>query len=424
MALMIKPDIKFYDTSSLLLAGENLFEKKEKFLISSVTLQELEQIKTSSYKDLDTKYSARIITRLIEQYPELCEVVIHRENYIQELLKYHEIEINNDTKILSDAYWADSHQPYASRVIFVTNDLCLKNIANLYFSDTDIESIEEDTDDYSGYKEIYTNDNTLAQFYQNPNHNHYDLKIGQYLILRDESGEVVDVRVWTGDEHRYLKYGNFDSIWFGKIKPYEKDIYQKLLFDSLTNNKITLIKGPPGSGKTLISLGYLMSQLEANELDKIIVFCNTVATANSAKLGFYPGTRNEKLLDSQIGNLLSSKFGGRDAVERLIEEEKLILLPMSDIRGYDTTGMRAGIYISEAQNLDRMLIKLALQRVGEDCICIIDGDAKTQVDDIHFAGSNNGMRRVSKVYRGHDIYGEVELRNVYRSRIAKIADGI
>lgn len=38
MALMIKPDIKFYDTSSLLLAGENLFEKKEKFLISSVTL--------------------------------------------------------------------------------------------------------------------------------------------------------------------------------------------------------------------------------------------------------------------------------------------------------------------------------------------------------------------------------------------------
>jgi hypothetical protein len=32
----------------------------------------------------------------------------------------------------------------------------------------------------------------------------------------------------------------------------------------------------------------------------------------------------------------------------MIEQEKLILLPLSDIRGYDTTGMRAGIYISEA----------------------------------------------------------------------------
>jgi phosphate starvation-inducible protein PhoH len=50
---------------------------------------------------------------------------------------------------------------------------------------------------------------------------------------------------------------------------------------------------------------------------------------------------------------------------------------MSDIRGYDTSGMRAGIYISEAQNLDIDLMKLTLQRIGEDSVCIIDGDCKT-----------------------------------------------
>jgi predicted ribonuclease YlaK len=152
------------------------------------------------------------------------------------------------------------------------------------------------------------------------------------------------------------------------------------------------------------------------------VFCNTVATKNSAKLGYYPGTRDEKLLDSQIGNLLISKFGGRIAVEQMIAEEKLVLLPLSDIRGYDTSGMRAGIYISEAQNLDVDLMKLTLQRIGEDSICIIDGDCKTQVDDIHFAGSNNGMRRASQVYRGEDIYGEITLKNIHRSRIAQIAE--
>ena len=64
-------------------------------------------------------------------------------------------------------------------------------------------------------------------------------------------------------------------------------------------------------------------------------------------------------------------------VERLIDEGKLLLLPMADIRGYDTMNMNAGIYITEAQNLDIALMKLALQRVGEDCICIIDGDEKT-----------------------------------------------
>jgi predicted ribonuclease YlaK len=47
---------------------------------------------------------------------------------------------------------------------------------------------------------------------------------------------------------------------------------------------------------------------------------------------------------------------------------------MSDIRGFDTNGMKAGVYITEAQNLDINLIKLALQRIGEDSVCIIDGD--------------------------------------------------
>jgi phosphate starvation-inducible protein PhoH len=61
-------------------------------------------------------------------------------------------------------------------------------------------------------------------------------------------------------------------------------------------------------------------------------------------------------------------------VERLINDEKIILLPTSDARGYDSTGMHAGIYITEAQNLDIPLMKLLLERIGEDSICIIDGD--------------------------------------------------
>ena len=90
----------------------------------------------------------------------------------------------------------------------------------------------------------------------------------------------------------------------------------------------------------------------------------------AARVIVYPGTRDEKLLDSQIGNLLSSKLGSKFEVEELIAEERLVLLPLSDIRGYDTSGMHAGIYISEAQNLDTELMKLTLQRIGEDSICM------------------------------------------------------
>ena len=206
---------------------------------------------------------------------------------------------------------------------------------------------------------------------------------------------------------------------FGEIKP--KDEYQMFALDSLKSNKITMIRGCAGTGKSYLALGYLFSLLEKEIIDKIIIFCNTVATSGSAKLGYYPGSREEKLLDSQIGNFLASKLGDRIAVERLIQEQKIELLPMSDIRGYDTTGLKAGVYITEAQNLDIELMKLALQRIGEDSICILDGDSDAQVDLSIYAGNNNGMRRVSEVFRGDKIYGEVTLKNIYRSRIGQLA---
>lgn len=423
------PDIRFYDTCSLLIAGEGLFEHEDKFVISSITFKELERIKTANNKDLDVKYSARLLLHLFEKYPDKYEVVIHKTRY-EEWITNLGLDITDDTRILSDAIAYDQEKAIVSgkngetgrsdEVVFVTNDLSLKHIANLYFGDGMIESVPEEVDTYCGYKEVTVDDEAMGEFYQDIKKNWFDLKVGEYLVVKDSNDEIVDTRCWTGEDHRYLKYKDFNSNQFGKIKPY--DTYQKLLFDSLSNNKITLVKGPAGSGKTMISLGYLISKLEKHEIDRIVVFCNTIATADAAKLGFYPGTKDEKLLDSQIGNLLISKFGDRCEVERLMNEGKLVLLPMSDIRGYDTSGMKAGVYISEAQNLSRTLMKLALQRIGNDCICIIDGDEKTQVDDIHFAGNNNGMRRASKVYRGHDIYGEVTLKNIYRSKIASIAE--
>ena len=128
------------------------------------------------------------------------------------------------------------------------------------------------------------------------------------------------------------------------------------------------------------------------------------------------------MMESNIGNMLASKFGDIVAVEQLIEANKLVILPMCDIRGYDTTNMNAGVYITEAQNMDISLMKLALQRIGEDCSCIIEGDFTAQVDLPQYNGGNNGMRRLSETFRGQDFYGEIELKNIYRSKIAAIAD--
>lgn len=409
---------KFYDTCSLLLKAEYLRpdEDYSKMIISSITLEELEHIKTAQNKDADIKYAARKILHELDRHIGEYEIVSYNPEWNKNEI------INNDMKIIQcAAHWWSEHlkTPYQ----FVTNDLSCKHLARLELGTDVVVSFVEEEFDYDGYQEVYMDMDEMNDFYMNPNENIYNLNVNEYLIIYDKNtNEIVDKVCWDGETHRRLSYNTFSSRQLGDIKPLKGDIYQALVADSFTNNQITMVKGPAGSGKTLLSLGYLFSKLEKGRIDKIIIFCNTVATKGSARLGFYPGTRDEKLLDSQIGNLLISKLGGRVEVERLINEEKIVLLPLSDIRGYDTSGMRAGVYISEAQNLDIDLMKLTLQRIGEDSICIIDGDCKTQVDDITFAGSRNGMKRVSKVFRNHSVYGEITLKNIHRSKIAKIAE--
>ena len=416
---------KFYDTCSLLLKTNHLFDEEDvKVVISSISLQELEDIKTANNKDAETKYSAIKLLNILNENPEAYEIWIFKEEMLKPIIEKGFDHINNDLRILACAFNYDYTQ-HPDETVFVTNDLALKAIANCFFGEDSIESVnEEQLDQYTGFKEIQLSDQELSDLYSNLNYNWFDLYINEYVIIKDCGGSLVDRLCWTGETHRRLNYKDFQSHWFGSIRPIKGDTYQMLLADSLANNQITMVKGPAGSGKTYMSLGYLMYQLENHKIDKIIVFCNTVATKDSAKLGYYPGSRDEKLLDSQIGNLLASKLGGKIAVEQMIQQEKLILLPLSDIRGYDTSGINAGIYISEAQNMSVSLMKLALQRIGEDSICIIDGDAKTQVDSIEFAGNNNGMKRASEIFRGHSVYGEVELQNIHRSTIAAIAENM
>lgn len=411
---------KFYDTCSLILKANHLWDEDATIVISTITLEELEHIKTAANKDPDVKFAARKVVHELDEHYDDYEVVIWNHTLL-EMMNEHHLPLTEDSKIITCAKWFQEQHP-GDEISFVTNDLCCKHIARTILN-MPIESYIEEAYDYDGYKEVYLDTDKMSEFYCNQDKNLFDLHINEYLLVHDqESGDLVDRLCWTGEGYRHLSYDSFNSNYFGTVKPMKGDVYQSLAFDSLANNKITMIKGPAGTGKTYIGLGFLLHKLERGRIDKIIVFCNTVATKNSAKLGFYPGTRDEKLLDSQIGNLLISKFGDRLVVEQMINEEKLILLPLSDIRGYDTGGMSAGIYISEAQNLDIELMKLTLQRIGEDSICIIDGDCKAQVDDVHFAGSSNGMKRASWAYRGEDVYGEITLKNIYRSRIAQIAE--
>ena len=425
--------MKFYDTNALLELQDKAFE--EFFFIASTTLLELEEIKTSRTKDEQIKYNTRKLLHLLNDNQDKYYVVVY-----EQLMNPYDVKemfgviYTPDIRICACARLANDHlrfdgttwiivpEKLDNNLTFVTNDLSCKQIAFNVF-DLNVASAHADSDDlYTGYIEVSMTDEMMANLYQDMTANNLKLLTNQYLIIKDENGEIKDKLRWDGNEFQHVKFPSIKSNLFGQVKPYDGDTYQQLALDSLASNKITMLKGPAGTGKSYLAIGYMLWLLEKHKIDRIIIFANPTPTADAAKLGFLPGSQLEKLEDSSIGNMLGSKLGDKIEMERLVAENKLNILPMCDIRGFDTTGLNCAVYITEAQNLNISLMKLALQRIGEDSICIVDGDYEQQVDLNQYAGFNNGMRRLSEVFRGQDFYGEVRLKNIYRGRIARQAE--
>lgn len=410
--------IKFYDTCSLLQLQEDAFQTE--FWISNITLVELENIKNSSTKDEETKWRTRHLLHLMENNKEKVNIFIYGADWDEDI-KENNLILNNDARIIISAIHLE--QDIKKDVVFITSDLSCKYMAMFMGLHTRFLNRNK-VDIYTGYKVKKLNEEELATFYSEAfknNENVFKLLTNEYLLLYTEKdNELVDKYKWAGDHYEKVDFIKIETKMFGKIVP--KDIYQQLAMDSISSNQFTMITGPAGSGKDHIGLGYLFSLLEKGKIDKIFIFVNPVATKGAAKLGYLPGDKNSKILDSQIGNFLIGKLGSLEIVYQMIDKGQLVLMPLSDIRGVDLSDTHAALYITEAQNMSISMMKLALQRVGEDTLVIINGDTECQVDLQDYAGSNNGMKRVSKIFRGQDYFGQVTLKEIYRSRITKQAD--
>jgi phosphate starvation-inducible protein PhoH and related proteins len=148
---------------------------------------------------------------------------------------------------------------------------------------------------------------------------------------------------------------------------------QKIYYETLLNNQITICSGPAGVGKSFIAMKTAVDLLleGGNGYDKIIIVRPAVEAEE--KLGALPGNLEEKL-DPYIfpSYYLLNKIIGKDSREKLKEDDIIEVFALAYMRGM--TIDNAILIFEEAQNATPKQMKLLLTRIGANSKFFISGD--------------------------------------------------
>lgn len=390
----VETDIKFYDTCSLLQLMDKAFD--EHFVCSDITLHELEQIKTSRNKTEALRYKARKLTHLLDEHMGEYEVVVWRTSFSEGLSD------SNDIKIIECAYTYSQD----NEMIFVTEDICAKNIAAAIFG-LQVESVGSVCEDvYKGYRIIEGDAAAINKQMEDMDITTWNTN--EYLIIQNtDDGSVKEMR--------------FDGTKFVSLRlPPSKYIkaknsLQRCALDILMNPDITIaaILGGYGSGKTYLSMQmalYIVN--EKGHHSKILGIREP--RGEGREVGYLPGSLEEKT-DNFFLPLVQQLDGKEFELESLKQRGVL----ESNIPFYmkGTTYNNTIILVDEAEDLDEKQIRLIGTRLGENSKIYFSGDYKQSVIN---SSDNNALIKMCNEFKGKPQFGCIYLGEDVRSETSKL----
>lgn len=271
--------------------------------------------------------------------------------------------------------------------------------------------------EYYGFRDAVMSDDEMSEFYNSErNENTYGCLQNEYLVLKNEDGQVCDQFKWNGTHYIKVPYKQVNTRFIGKVKP--RNLQQQLALDMLYDQDITVkvLVGKFGTGKDYLMTSAAVDQLERGKFDKIVWVRNNIEVKNSKPIGHLPGDYKDKLLPFAMP--LADHLGGVEGLEYMLSNNKVELVHLGFIRGRDIKN--SIIMCSEAENMTKEHIQLLRGRVGEGSSLWINGDYK-QVDGDVFMKNSGLIIAVDKL-KGHPRFGFVKLLKTERSETAAMAD--
>ena len=197
------------------------------------------------------------------------------------------------------------------------------------------------------------------------------------------------------------------------IRPKTKG--QFAYYQSTLKNDIVFVIGPAGTGKTYLAVAVAVAQLNAHEVDRIVLARPAVEAGES--LGFLPGDFREKV-DPYLRPLYDALYDmiPGEKLRQMMERGEIEIVPLAYMRG--RTLNNAFVILDEAQNTTPNQMKMFLTRLGVNSRAIITGDI-TQVDLP--SKQKSGLILIQEILMGIDGIDFIYLtdRDVVRHRLVK-----
>jgi PhoH-like ATPase len=155
-----------------------------------------------------------------------------------------------------------------------------------------------------------------------------------------------------------------------------------------------------------------------------------VVPLSNRDLGYLPGDIHAKLdpyMQPLFDNLnvIRHQFKDNDPkaekIRELLENEKLIITPLSYIRGRSL--QRMFFIVDEAQNLTPHEVKTIITRAGEGTKIVFTGDMH-QIDQPYLDKLSNGLSHLVNRMVGQPLYAHITLEKGERSALADLASDL
>lgn len=389
--------MKFYDTCSIMEDNADLTD----VWISSVTIKELENIKTAGNKDKETKAKARSAVRAIKaQKPR---VVIYNPEW-DEIIESKKLEVIDDNRIIVTAYMVKEESTDCP-LCFYTEDYLASLIAGSTFG-LDVSSAKERAEIYKGYKEIVGTSEEINKYFENFNKD--DWCVNEYLIMHNtETGESKEQR-WDGQKFVNLKLPPSKVIK-------GKNSEQRCALDALNNDDINIVAvlGGYGSGKTFLCMRMALHNVEDGKCHDIIGVRDP--ESESKEVGFLQGSFEDKTAPffKPLEDSLSLDEG-IFKFERLKKENRLSTEIPYYMKGRTFTN--SILVCDEAEDFSESEIKLIGTRAGEGSKIYWCGDYKQSIMN---KSTSNPLAVMCSKFKGRSDFACVCLNEDVRSSVSK-----